>query len=96
MDGRLLSVVSLHSLEVAAAVQGEAEPRYEEAPHAGGHVGEGCPLSLEFGVPSLIHLSPFLGLARMSTDSCKLLISANGAAERQSESLKRKNGAACV
>lgn len=53
-------------------------------------------LSLELCLPSLIHLFPSLGLAGMSADTCKLLISEKSSAERQNESLKRKTGAACV
>lgn len=53
-------------------------------------------LFLELCFPSSIYLSPSLGLAGMSADTCKLLISEKGSAERQNESLKRKSGAACV
>lgn len=67
-----------------------------EAPHAGRHVVKGFFLSLGLCLPSLIFLSPSLGLASVSTDSCKLLILAKGTVERQSESLKRKNGAGCL
>ena len=68
----------------------------KEALHAGRHAVEGFLLSLGLCLPSLILLSPSLGLAGMSTDSCKLLIFVKGTEERQSESLKRRNGVSCL
>lgn len=89
----LLSVVSLWSLKVADVVQGGC-PWYEEPPHVGRHVGE-LPLALWSCLRSLVYLPPSLGLARKSTDSCKIanLWERRG---RKTKGIREKNGAAYV
>jgi len=83
--------VSLQSLKVAEEVQREPEARRGDTP-CWKACGRGIsPVTcVLLALPSLILLSPSLGQAGLSTDSCKLLIFVKGTEERQSESLKRR------